>query len=774
MSASMVRLSTFEDADSPYGGMFPLTNSRRARWYLSVSLLFVALTGGFSWGQKIRPGVAGKSYLSDPNPASADTASGARPESLFDSAVRATRSVTTTIQVPGTVHQIETGSPLPYSVGAEQVLTTAGTYGDISRYLQMFPGVVASSDLSNQMLVRGGHPIENLFLVDDIEVPNINHLPDAISSGGLAPMIDTAVIQGLSLYTGAYDARYPERLSSVTEIRTLDSKGLSSHLEGDLGIQGLGGMASMNVLGGNLLTSAHRGLLNLMTHDIGLNGVPSYTSELTRFRREDGRGDEWSLLSVSGWDGIDIEPCASNTAESSTIDSQYQGMRETTGGEWRQVLSPNSFGVLQVSDSEQIEHIHQQDQVENPLEATNPQSACPLPRDEIQSVPIYQEDSNNAFSTAGFRYVWASPKSELMLGSAYWLDRPHFNVKQPIGAFSSYSVDPSRTDSTSFASNFSTGETGTFAQFSLHPLTSLAVTAGGRLQTFAFGSHSTMTPRLTVQYNPIGRLSLNVAFAKYAQMPPYEYLLAFPQNRLLAPMRAVHEVVGASFAVHRAIQMRVEAYRKLYSAVPAATEYPSVTLHTMVDMLGQQLVWLPMNSTGRGVASGIELSDRSEFWGRIQIQGSVAYSRAKFAGTDGVLRASSYDFPWILNLAGVDRISHNYTVSARFGYSTGRPFTPFDLTASLAQNRPIYDLALVNSERAPAYERLDAQINRHLRFGDQQIELYGGFENLLNHSNFLSYAWMPRWTVNSTHRMPVTTLWQIPIFPNFGVRLLIR
>ena len=38
------------------------------------------------------------------------------------------------------------------------------------------PGVVWNNDITNEMMVRGGSPEENLYVVDGIEVPNINHI----------------------------------------------------------------------------------------------------------------------------------------------------------------------------------------------------------------------------------------------------------------------------------------------------------------------------------------------------------------------------------------------------------------------------------------------------------------------------------------------------------------------------------------------------------------------------------------------------------------------
>jgi len=195
-------------------------------------------------------------------------------------------------------------------------------------------------------------------------------------------------------------------------------------------------------------------------------------------------------------------------------------------------------------------------------------------------------------------------------------------------------------------------------------------------------------------------------------------------------------------------------------------------MHTMVDMVGEQTVWLPMTSCGSGNASGIELSDTSRFGSRFQLLGSIAYSRAKFAGTDQVLRPSNFDFPWIVNAAGLARIGRGVIASSRYGYASGRPNTPYNLADSMAQNRPIYDLTQVNAHRAPYYSRLDVQLRKEMLAHGLHLQLYGGVDNVLNRSNFLTYAWMPRFLNKKQDHF--ATVWQTPIFPNFGIRVLAR
>jgi hypothetical protein len=692
-----------------------------------------------------------------------------QPASMFDTLAQHLTVVTTTVEVHGVERELATSEPEPFEAGGQDVLSTAGTFGDVSRYLQTFPGVVATSDLSNEVLVRGGHPMENLFLVDGIEVPNINHLATMGTTGGFGPMIDSGLIQGIKMYTGGYDARYPERLSSVTEIRLLNPDQLTKHVETDFGIEGFGGLAEKAVRGGDLLVSAHHGLLEMM-NSVGLGGLPSYTNELARYRHNDSSGNRLTILQLAGWDSIQVSPCESDDAETSSIDSQYSGWRETTGAEWQHIYSSRSFGVASLSDSEQVEHIDQQDQIINPLDITRDRIPCPIPASVYQPTPVYMQDSNDAFSSANYRYEFSTSRFAVSGGSSFWLQRPHFNIDQPLGALSPYSVAPVRADSTSFASNFSTGETGSYVQVTVHPLKALAMSAGGRVQTFAFGDHITLTPRLSLRYSLGDRLGVHAAFASYAQLPPYVYLLSFPENRVMVPMRDTHEVVGMDIGLVPSSEIRIEAYNKKYGDIPSSTEYPSVDLHDIVDMLGQQFVWLPMNSGAGGNSSGIEISDLTRIRSSLVLRGSIAYSRAMFAGLDHISRPSNFDFPWIANIEGLKRFGRGFEVSSRYGYATGRPYTPYDLPDSLAQNRPIYDVTRMNALRVPYYGRMDAQLNKDAVIHHLHLEIYAGVNNLLNRSNFLAYVWMPRMMVPSKPGSPQGEIFQMPIFPNGGIR----
>ena len=60
-----------------------------------------------------------------------------------------------------------------------------GANRDVSRIVRSYPGVSFSPvGYRNDLIVRGGGPSENVFYMDGIEIPNINHFATQGASGG--------------------------------------------------------------------------------------------------------------------------------------------------------------------------------------------------------------------------------------------------------------------------------------------------------------------------------------------------------------------------------------------------------------------------------------------------------------------------------------------------------------------------------------------------------------------------------------------------------------
>jgi hypothetical protein len=738
---------------------------------ISFSLPFVVafvVTGAFAQSAPPLP------FVNTPVSHDVDVASAAAPPVVSSPKLPLVRSWVR-VDASADPTPAEHPSPYPCHAIAEDILPSAGTYGDFSRYVQVFPGVVGNGDYSDDLIVRGGNPIENLYLLDGFEVPNINQVSIMGTTGGVSTMIDTAAIEGLDLYTGGYDASFDERLSSVVDIRTRSAADHQRHGEEEVGYIGAGGLL-IAPLGhdGSILVSAHQSFLNLMDKNVGLGGTPIYNNMLWTGHLVPSPSNQLDFLSLSGFDTIHLQPGGpggsrgSNDFASNQIHMRYTGWRSTNGLRWHHTNSA-SFETLTFSDSEDQENIQQEDMFWDVL-SISADAAKQLP-----AVPVYSQVSRDGRSFAKFDYdADAGGKWSLITGTAAYLNHVNYQISQPVGEQSPLSLEPAATDATSFYPDFLSGETGSYAELTYRPFSRWSLSGGGRVQTFALGGHWTGTPRLNTAVHLTEHTGLHAAFGEYAQMPPTADITSWPQNHDLLPIRGLHIVAGADLFTSPWLHLGLEAYEKNYRDYPVSSQFPTLSLANMVDDLGQQILWIPLVSRGTGFARGVEFSAAGHISTRFTTLLNLAYARSESAGTDGVLRPGNYDYPFIGNTSGTYRTLKHYEVSWRYTYTSGKPYTPYLLQQSMEQNRPIYDVSQINASRGRVYSRLDFEADRSFFLGHHRMVAYLGLDNATNHKNFLGYYWMPRIDAydgcGDNPQNCLTEVDGLPIYPDGGVR----
>jgi hypothetical protein len=647
-------------------------------------------------------------------------------------------------------------------VTLEQIQSAAGTFGDFTRYLQVLPGVAGNRDLSNEVLVRGGHPTENLFVVDGIEIPNINHFSLSGSTGGFTSMIDSSAVGSVDLRSDVYDASYSSRLSSLIQIQTLPPGERDRSGEFTVGISGAGGLYQQKLAHkGSLLVSAHRSIINLITNDIGINGVPTYINALAQLGWGPRPQDNFSLLSLSGNDSINIEPCPTDTFETTDVQTQYSSWRTTEGLVWDHIFSPRLTSKMTASTSITRQNIGQQ------LQTGYVGLSCKT--EGVTSV--YSENSRDDLSTLNYQMLRSVHGWLLSAGASGKLTSLNDRVEQPLGEQSPFSIDATFSDSIQMSRRFSTGQTATFLEAEGSLGARWRLLAGLRAESFAIDGRSALDPRLSVAYRLNQHQTLHGSWAISSQLPPTMDLLTYPTNHALRPVQVQQEAVGIRLLQANWGTLDVNAYDKRYNHEAVSTEYPELALNNMIDTLGQQFVWLPLTSKGAAAARGLELSARTQWQGRLRLLASATYSQSSYRALDGISRRSSYDVPLSASIMANLRLPHGFALNVRESASSGHLYTPFNMAASLAQNRGIYDLTQVNSQRGSIYTRLDPELQRQLRVGRGVLDLHGGAENILNRQNFLGYVWMKNCEANplcGSYGGPVARLPQIGLYPAFS------
>ncbi len=101
---------------------------------------------------------------------------------------------------------------LYFSAKAVKYLPTVGGESDITKILQLLPGVSTSNEGSARFNVRGGDQDQNLMLLDGVQIYNPIHLLGYFSS------FNTDAINSVEFYKGYIPPEYSEKLSSVINI----------------------------------------------------------------------------------------------------------------------------------------------------------------------------------------------------------------------------------------------------------------------------------------------------------------------------------------------------------------------------------------------------------------------------------------------------------------------------------------------------------------------------------------------------------------------------
>ncbi|MDD4002253.1 MAG: TonB-dependent receptor, partial [Bacteroidales bacterium] len=76
------------------------------------------------------------------------------------------------------------------TISLQDIEKSPGSNRDVSKAVQNLPGVAAGAVNRNDLIVRGGGPSENVFFLDDVEIPIINHFATQGASGGAVGILN--------------------------------------------------------------------------------------------------------------------------------------------------------------------------------------------------------------------------------------------------------------------------------------------------------------------------------------------------------------------------------------------------------------------------------------------------------------------------------------------------------------------------------------------------------------------------------------------------------
>lgn len=643
----------------------------------------------------------------------------------------------------------------------DEILRSPGALVDVQRAVQDLPSVSSGGDNTNEIVVRGGNPGENLLLMDNIEIPNPNHFASQGSGGGVVSLVNPLLVKGLVFCAGAPPALYGSKASSVLDVKLRDGNNKMILGGVDLGMAGVGFHSEGPLWNGaTFMASGTKSFLDLFAHYAKATAVPEFWGLQSKLVQSAGRNKIYGNF-LFGKNDITI-PNAQEDAGTDGETVEAGGMVYASGINLETRWNNQFLTTLTASG---VGNSFKR------LEYTDIKADTGIVRDSFfVNNSVEQEQTLKLQSSLLFE------KSKFQAGIQ--VKRCDFDIdiwEKPDSVLTS--VQNKNVNSRNIAYKYGGYISGIF-----YPLQSMRLIPGVRIDGFTYNHSKTVSPRLGAVYSLTPELDLTGAFALQYQDPDYSDLVSTPENKNLKPKEVVTGIGGMEYNFKpQAAKVSIEGYYKRYYDIPVQASLLTADIYDKSNL---------MYSIGEGYSYGLELFLQKKltnhFWGTISYSLSRSFTKDLRPGHEEKMFRSDYDFRNALTLSGgykVDLLESAWykrihslwwtkalspilpfadrvELSAKWRYLGGRPYTRPQWDES--RQRYTINQEFLNSSQYPDYHRLDLRIERRYGFGLLQMIYYFDLQNIYDRENIWMYLYS-----NKNHTE--TPVYQFRFFPAGGV-----
>ncbi|MBX7139661.1 MAG: TonB-dependent receptor [Chitinophagales bacterium] len=616
------------------------------------------------------------------------------------------------------------------TIGVNEIQRNPGGNRDISRVVQSFPGVSYTVSFRSDLIIRGGAPNENRFFLDDVEVPTINHFATQGSSGGPVGMINVDFIKEVEFYSGAFPADKGSGLSSLFEFKQKDGRndriGFTATVgSSDLGLTLEGPIGSKS----NFIFSVRRSYLQFLFKALELPFLPTYNDYQLKYKVRFDRKNELSVISLGALDHNELNLSANKTAEQQYLLGvlPWQDQWNYTFGVVYKHFGKNNF-ITAVASRNMLNN--ESNKYENNDESSEANLLLNYQSQEIENKLRLE---NN----------WYRNNLKIYYGVAYEY------VKYNNATYQKRSDPSGNVFLVDFSSQLDFSKFAGFGQISYPFFDRRLVTSFGLRTDFTNYDESMsnpldqLSPRLSLTYNISDQFNLNFNAGIYHQLPPYT-VMGYRSN----DGELVNKTNNVSYITNKQLVFGGEYYSSIGGRISLEgfykgyTNYPfllkdSISLANLgadFGVIGNE----PAVSTSEGRSYGVELLLQQKIYKGFYGLAAFTFFRSEFKDKRGNYVPSSWDNRFVTALTAGKKFPRNWEVGAKWRFSAGSPYTPYDTVTSAlipvwnVNNQGIPDYNRLNSLRIASYNQIDVRVDKKWFLSKFSIDLYLDIQNLLN------------------------------------------
>ena len=629
------------------------------------------------------------------------------------------------VRIVSNAFQRKKESPLSIqSLSPVEIATYPGGNNDIAKVVQTLPGVSGSvGGFRNDIIIRGGAPNENVYYLDAIEIPNINHFSTQGSAGGPVGLLNVSFIDGVTLSSSAFESKYNNPLSGVLQFK--QRNGNNKKFQGNLriGASEAAITAEGPLFKGNnetsnttYLLSVRRSYLQFLFAVIGLPIRPDFWDYQYKINSKIDAYNEINVLGIGSIDDFSVQKPDDFDIQQQVLLDQVPIIKQwstTSGLSWRRRFK-NDSGFMINSISTNILN---------------------------NNFKRYSDNENleGLFFTNNSRETEVKFRNEVTKNLGNWKIVIGFNVENAL-----YKNETEDVIANGFyATEINFIKSGFFVQTATTIFNDkLDVSFGFRTDANTFTNQKnqllkTFSPRLALSYafTQEKDWKLNATIGKYFKIQPYT-ILGFKDNAgNFANKDAdytsnIHYVIGLSKILNPTTQITVESFYKDYRNY-AVSIIDGVSLANKgggFEVLGNEDVV----TNGEGRTYGLEFLYQQKL--TKNFFGILAYTlfKSEFTGLDNKYRPSVWDSRNLVSVTAGYKFKRNWEAGLRYRYAGKTPFASVNEPQTLA-NYPqvVLDYSTLGQQKLDAFSQLDLRIDKKWNFKKFAFNIFIDIQNAL-------------------------------------------
>lgn len=616
---------------------------------------------------------------------------------------------------------------------AEEIKVNPGGNFDVSKVIQVLPGVAGGTTPNrNDIIVRGGGPSENVYYLDGIEIPVLNHFQTQGASGGATGILNVSFIRDAQLTSSAFNSKYGNALASTIVIQ--QRNGNSDKLSGNIRLSGSEFAAMLEGPLGKKTTfmaSARRSYLQFLFQLIDLPIRPDYYDFQYKVNHKIDKKTELNFIGVGAIDNFklaapkDSDPNNEYIIRANPLIKQWNYTvgatlkRLVNDGYYTFALSRNMF----YNGADRY-----------------PNNASPK-GNKLFALSSYEIENKLRFDMNKFSNGWKY---------SYGIDGQY--VKYDVDIFNT--ITEEERDSTGKiikpAINFSSNSAieffklGAYGQVSKFFFNDAFLVSGGirtDLNTYTADGlkpQNTLSPRLSLSYILNYHWNISATYGNYYKLPVYT-MLGYKDrngsysNKELKYTNSVHYTIGTEYTPSDDLRFTLEVFYKDYNNYPVSvsTGISYANIGTDYSAVGGD----NYASIGKGRVYGVEAYAQQKLIKNLFYVASATFYKSEFSGIDKIFRNSTWDYGYVVSATLGYKFKYNWELGLKYRIAGGQPYTPFDLQASremyLTSGTGIYDYSRLNDERLPFFNQMDFRLDKRFNFKNVSLDLFVDFQNIL-------------------------------------------